>query len=114
VAHLHQPLHPAILRMIKRTCDAAREKGIKTYMCGEMAGEPLFAPILLGLGVDELSMNPQAIPQVKNAIRSISTADVRGFLDQVMQLTTPEAVQELLEGAFDQVVSTIEPMQEEQ
>jgi phosphotransferase system enzyme I (PtsI) len=114
VAHLHQPLHPAILRMIKRTCDAAREKGIKTYMCGEMAGEPLFAPILLGLGVDELSMNPQAIPQVKNAIRSISTADVRGFLDQVMQMTTPEAVQELLEDAFDHVLSTIEPMQEEQ
>jgi phosphotransferase system enzyme I (PtsI) len=50
VAHLHQPLHPAILRMIKRTCDVAREKGIKTYMCGEMAGEPLYAPILLGWG----------------------------------------------------------------
>ncbi len=113
VAHLHQPLHPAILRMIKRTCEVAKEKGIRTYMCGEMAGEPLFAPILLGLGVDELSMNPQAIPQVKNAIRSISTDDVRGFLDQLMQLTTPEAVQELLEATFDRVVSTIEPTQEE-
>jgi phosphotransferase system enzyme I (PtsI) len=59
-------------------------------------------------------MNPQAIPQVKNAIRSISTADMRGFLEQVMQLTTPEAVQELLERTFESVVSTIEPMQEEQ
>ena len=114
VAHLHQPLHPAILRMIKRTCEVARQKGIKTYMCGEMAGEPLFAPILLGLGVDELSMNPQAIPQVKNAIRSISTADGRSFLNEVMQLTTPEAVQDLLERTFDRVISTIEPMQEEQ
>ena len=85
VAHLHQPLHPAILRMIKRTCDVGREKGIKTYMCGEMAGEPLFAPILLGLGVDELSMNPQAIPLVKNAIRSINTADLRDFMDAVMR-----------------------------
>lgn len=114
VAHLHQPLHPAILRMIKRTCDVGREKGIKTYMCGEMAGEPLFAPILLGFGVDELSMNPQAIPQVKNAIRSINITDVRRFTAKAMQLTTPEAVQELLARTFEDVVSKIEPEQQEQ
>ena len=67
--------------------DVAREKGIQTYMCGEMAGEPLYAPILLGLGVDELSMNPQAIPLVKNAIRSINTADLSDFMDAVMRKT---------------------------
>ena len=114
VAHLHQPLHPAILRMIKRTCDVAREKGIKTYMCGEMAGEPLFAPILLGLGVDELSMNPQAIPMVKNAIRSINTADLNDFMESVMHMTTADEVQVLLERDFGAVVSKIEPEQQEQ
>ena len=114
VAHLHQPLHPAILRMIKRTCDVGREKGINTYMCGEMAGEPLFAPILLGMGVDELSMNPQDIPLVKNAIRSIDTADIRGFLDEVMRMTSPDAVQDLLERNFGAVISKIEPTQQEQ
>jgi phosphotransferase system enzyme I (PtsI) len=113
VAHLHQPLHPAILRMIKRTCDVGREKGIQTYMCGEMAGEPLFAPILLGLGVDEISMNPQAIPRVKNAIRSLDTTDVRGFMDEVMRMTTPDEVQVFLEQHFGAVVSKIEPEQQE-
>jgi phosphoenolpyruvate-protein phosphotransferase (PTS system enzyme I) len=108
VAHLHHPLHPAILRMIKRTCEVARETGIKTYMCGEMAGEPLYAPILLGLGVDELSMNPQAIPMVKNAIRSIDTAGMDKFMDEVMRLTTPDEVQLLLEREFGVVVSAIE------
>jgi len=114
VAHLHQPLHPAILRMIKRTCDVGREKGIKTYMCGEMAGEPLFAPILLGLGVDELSMNPQAIPMVKNAIRSIDTADLRDVMDAVMRMTTADDVQVLVERHFGTVVSQIQPEQKEQ
>ncbi|MCB2147739.1 MAG: phosphoenolpyruvate--protein phosphotransferase [Deltaproteobacteria bacterium] len=114
VAHLHQPLHPAILRMIKRTCDVGREKGIKTYMCGEMAGEPLFAPLLLGLGVDELSMNPQAIPMVKNAIRSINTEDLGDFMDAVMRLTTASEVQVLVERHFGAVVSKIEPEQQEQ
>jgi len=108
VAHLHQPLHPAILRMIKRTCEVGREKGVRTYMCGEMAGEPLYAPILLGLGVDELSMNPQAIPMVKNAIRSINTADMDAFMDEVMRLTTPDEIQLLLERDFGSVVSAIE------
>ncbi|MEE4113223.1 MAG: phosphoenolpyruvate--protein phosphotransferase [Desulfobacteraceae bacterium] len=114
VAHLHQPLHPAILRMIKRTCDVGREKGIKTYMCGEMAGEPLFAPILLGLGVDELSMNPQAIPVVKNAVRSISTADLNDFMDALMRKTTADEVQVLVERRFGGVVSQSEPEKQEQ
>jgi phosphotransferase system enzyme I (PtsI) len=111
VAHLYQPLHPAILRMIKRTCDAGREKGIKTYMCGEMAGEPLYAPILMGLGVDELSMNPQSIPLVKNAIRSIRAAGLRGFIDEVMYMTSPDEVQAALEHQFGAYVSTIDPVQ---
>ena len=105
VAHLYQPLHPAILRMIKQTCDVARTAGIKTYMCGEMAGEPLYAPILLGLGVDELSTNPQTIPQVKDAIRSIDTKDIGDFMDAVMRQTTPDAVEALVAekyGAVDE------------
>jgi phosphoenolpyruvate-protein phosphotransferase (PTS system enzyme I) len=109
VAHLHQPLHPAILRMIKRTCDVGREKGISTYMCGEMAAEPLFAPILLGLGVDELSMNPQAIPMVKNAIRAIDTTDLGVFLEEALKMNTAQAVEALLENTYGSIVSKIEP-----
>ncbi|BBO90922.1 phosphoenolpyruvate--protein phosphotransferase [Desulfosarcina ovata] len=107
VAHLHQPLHPAILRLIKGTCDAAKANGIPTYMCGEMAAEPIFAPILLGLGVNELSMNPQTIPVVKNAIRSIDTTGIDGFMEEMMRLTTPNAIQDLLAHQFGSVVPRI-------
>jgi phosphotransferase system enzyme I (PtsI) len=109
VAHLHQPLHPAILRMIQRTCAVGREKGIQTFMCGEMAGEPLYAPILLGLGVDELSMNPQSIPIVKNAIRAIGMTDLAAFIDDVMSMATPEDVETLLYKTYGTIVSKIEP-----
>ena len=105
VAHLHQPLHPAMLRMVKRTCDIGRQNKIPIYMCGEMAAEPIFAPILLGLGVDELSMNPQAIPSVKNAIRAIDTTNLGAFLEEVLRLTTYKAVEALLEKTYGSIVS---------
>ena len=114
VAHLYQPLHPAILRIIKYVCDAAREKGIKTYMCGEMAGEPLYAPILLGLGVDELSMNPQVIPLVKNAIRSIGASDVEAFLHSVMKMARADEIEAFVSEKFGAVVETIAQQQQEQ
>jgi phosphotransferase system enzyme I (PtsI) len=114
VAHLHQPLHPAILRMIQRTCEQGRKRGIKTYMCGEMAGEPLYAPFLLGLGVDELSMNPQSIPLVKNTIRLIDTSHVNAFIDKAMTLTTSEAVHSLLEQVFGEAVEVVTPGPQEQ
>lgn len=114
VAHLHQPLHPAILRMIQRTCDVARKKGIKTYMCGEMAGEPLYTPILLGLGVDELSMNPQAIPLVKEVIRSIDTTDASDFVAAAMRETTAEAIEALAVENYGAIVKRNEHLKQEQ
>lgn len=108
VAHLHQPLHPALLRMIKMTCEASHSKGIRTYMCGEMAGEPLYAPVLLGLGVDELSMNPQSIPLVKEAIRSIDTIEIQEVVDTAMSMTTPQAVEALIAEKFGRIAQNIE------
>ncbi|GAB6907722.1 Phosphoenolpyruvate-protein phosphotransferase [Desulfosarcina cetonica] len=107
VAHLHQPLHPAILRLIKGVCDVAREKGIPTYMCGEMAAAPLFAPILLGLGVEELSMNPQAIPVVKSAIRSLNLAGIDTLIAEMMRLTTARAIQDFLTQHFGEAVTRL-------
>lgn len=78
VAYLYQPLHPAILRLIKRVIEAAHEAGKWVGMCGEMAGEPLAIPILLGLGLDEFSMNAAAIPEAKAIIRSLSLAEAKG------------------------------------
>ena len=71
VAHLYEPTHPAVLRLIRETVEAGRRHGIWTGVCGEMAGNPILAPLLLGLGVEELSATPGAVPLVKDVIRHI-------------------------------------------
>ncbi len=69
VAHMYEPFHPAVLRMIKQTVDAGHSRGIEVSMCGEMAGDVVSAPVLLGLGLDELSMRPSAVPHVRRILR---------------------------------------------
>ena len=100
VAHLYQPLDPAILRMIKRVADVSKQKGIKVFMCGEMAGTPHHIPILVGMGIDELSMNPQSIPVVKRVIRSINLEDARKLVNDALTLTTAKNVFELVRATF--------------
>jgi phosphotransferase system enzyme I (PtsI) len=92
VAHMYQPLHPAILRLIQQTIEAGHRAGIPVAMCGEMAGEPLYVPILLGLGLDELSMNPMSVPRVKQIIRMASYEKSKAFLKEVFSLNTTEEV----------------------
>ena len=84
VAHLHQPLHPAILRMIKRTCDVGREKGIKTYMCGEMAGDPRLTRLLIGLGLTEFSMQPASLLEVKRIIKLSDAGKLTDTAGQIL------------------------------
>jgi phosphotransferase system enzyme I (PtsI) len=104
VAHMYQPLDPAVIRMIKHTADAARASRIPVHMCGEMAARPLHAPLLLGLGLDELSMNPQAIPLVKRMIRSISLAESKRIVKEVLNLRTAREVFEVLRDSFGDLV----------
>jgi phosphoenolpyruvate-protein phosphotransferase (PTS system enzyme I) len=92
VAHMYQPLHPAILRLIRQTVEAGHRAGIPVAMCGEMAGEPLYIPILLGLGLDELSMNPLSIPRVKRIIRMTSLKEARIFSDKIFSFHTTEEI----------------------
>jgi len=92
VAHLYQPLHPAILRLIRGIIEAAHAAGKWVGMCGEMAGEPLAIPILLGLGLDEFSMNAVAIPKAKEIIRSFSLEEAQQVASYILSLKTLEEV----------------------
>jgi phosphotransferase system enzyme I (PtsI) len=77
IAHLYEPTHPAVVRLIKMTADAALRGNIWCGVCGEMAGEPALTPLLLGLGVGELSMAPSLVPQIKFLIRRLKMEDAK-------------------------------------
>src|SRR5262245_39147721 len=81
IAHLYEPTHPAILRLIKKTVDAARRHKIAVSVCGEMAGDPVMTPLLLGLGVDELSAAPPVVPQVKFMVRRLKLAETQALAE---------------------------------
>ncbi|GHV52457.1 phosphoenolpyruvate-protein phosphotransferase [Spirochaetia bacterium] len=88
VNYLAQPCHPAVLRFIKTTIDAAHQKGIKAAMCGELAGDSSMTALLLGLGLDEFSMTAQSIPQVKGIVRAVSMKDCQKLAEEVMKGTS--------------------------
>jgi len=81
IAHLYEPTHPAIVRLIKTTVDAAHNHGIRVSICGEMAGDPVLVPLLLGLGVDELSAAPSLVPQVKFVVRRLKLSEAKALAD---------------------------------
>ena len=86
IAHLYNPFNPAVLRLIQRTIQSAREHGIWAGMCGEMASDPYAAIILLGMGITELSMSAPSIPRVKEMIRSVTSAQAKELLDDIMKM----------------------------
>ncbi|MCX6907658.1 MAG: hypothetical protein NTY01_06405 [Verrucomicrobia bacterium] len=88
VAHLYAPTHPAILRLIKNVVAAARARNIWVGVCGEMAGDPMMVPLLLGLGVDELSVSAVALPAVKYIIRSMAMSEARTLAESALRCST--------------------------
>jgi phosphotransferase system enzyme I (PtsI) len=93
LAYLSSAFSPAVLRLIQSVIKAAHQHGKWVGLCGELAGEPLAIPILLGLGLDEFSMNPVSIPAAKSLIRSLSTKACQGIAGRVLELETAEEVQ---------------------
>lgn len=96
VTYLYEPLHPAVLRLIKQVIDIGHRAGIRVAMCGEMAGEPAYIMILLGLEIDELSMNPLAIPKVKKVIRGSTVKESKELLEKVMAFTSAVEIREFV------------------
>jgi phosphoenolpyruvate-protein phosphotransferase (PTS system enzyme I) len=85
IAHLYEPTHPAIVRLIKATVDAAHTQKVWVSVCGEMAGDPVLAPLLLGLGVDELSAAPPLVPAVKFVIRRLKMVEAKELASFALQ-----------------------------
>ncbi|RME93014.1 MAG: phosphoenolpyruvate--protein phosphotransferase [Verrucomicrobia bacterium] len=94
IAHLHQPTHPAVVRLIKQTIDAGHAAGIWVGVCGEMAGDPALAALLIGLGADELSVAPPLVPAVKHLIRSLKLSEARQLADFALKEENTGAILE--------------------
>jgi phosphotransferase system enzyme I (PtsI) len=106
VAPLYQPLHPAVLRMIRAVVSAAKMGGIEVFLCGEMAGDPMNIPVLLGLGLDAISMNPISIPTIKNVVRTLSFDESQAFVEEVLRQATASNVLNLIREAYGKSLET--------
>jgi phosphoenolpyruvate-protein phosphotransferase (PTS system enzyme I) len=95
ISYLYEPLHPAILRLIKNVIDASHKEGKWTGMCGEMAGDTSATAILLGMGMDEFSMSASSIPLVKKIIRSLTYDKAKEIADKALSLEDPEEIRKL-------------------
>jgi phosphoenolpyruvate-protein phosphotransferase (PTS system enzyme I) len=94
VAYLYEPTHPAILRLLKMVADAAHANHIWVGVCGEMAGDVALVPLLLGLGVDELSASATRVPRVKRAVQSLTIPECRELVEQTLKLNTSSEILE--------------------
>jgi phosphotransferase system enzyme I (PtsI) len=92
IAHLYEPSHPAVIRTLQHIVQEAQRAKITVGVCGEMAGDPIFVPLLLGLGVDSLSMTPPLLPAVKFLIRNMTMADARALAAEALALGSPKEI----------------------
>jgi phosphotransferase system enzyme I (PtsI) len=96
VAYLYQPLHPAVLRTLAHVADVAASADKTLEVCGEMAANPVYAAVLLGLGITRLSMAPAAVPLIKDAIKTIEMGEARKIVRKAMNLCTPREIEDYL------------------
>lgn len=100
VSYLYTPFHPAVLRLVKGVVDSAHSKGIPVSVCGEMASQLACVPLLVGMGVDELSMNTHSIPKVKKLLSTITEEESREIARDCLRLKTGTEIRERLTGSL--------------
>jgi len=100
LGYLYEPLHPAILRTLDFVHRSGTNAGIRVSLCGEMAAEPRYLPVLLGLGFRDLSMNPQSIPAVKRALAGIDSSHAREVMHRALAISSTEEIAALLRSEF--------------
>lgn len=98
VSYLYEPLHPAILRIIRMVVHSAHQAGIPIAICGEMAADPLHVLILLGMGLEEFSMNPISIPKVKKILRMVRYEEIKGLVERIFDFPTAMEIKRFLRG----------------
>jgi phosphotransferase system enzyme I (PtsI) len=109
VSALYEPLHPAVLRTLGKIAEAAQLHGRPLSVCGEMAGQPLQAVLLVGLGFRELSMAPSAIPRVKEAVRAVRAAEAHSLAERCLGLATCDEIEALVRAALPLAAAPPEP-----
>ncbi|MBA1393158.1 phosphoenolpyruvate--protein phosphotransferase, partial [Lactobacillus sp. XV13L] len=87
VSYLYQPYNPSILRLIKHVIDSAHQEGKWVGMCGEAAGDPVMAPLLMGMGLDEYSMSATSILKVRSLMKHLSTEELKPLVDQALNVS---------------------------
>jgi phosphotransferase system enzyme I (PtsI) len=96
VSYLYEPLHPALLRLLKFVITSGKRAGIPVSLCGEMAADPLYSIILVGLGLEHFSMNPSSIPVIKNIFRSLKYKDCKRIADAALKKRTAQEIEEFV------------------
>jgi phosphoenolpyruvate-protein phosphotransferase (PTS system enzyme I) len=100
INYLYEPMHPSVLRLIRNTVEAGHAAGIWVGMCGEVAGDPLYSVLLVGLGLDELSISAYMIPEVKRIIRSITYDEAKMLVRKAMTMSTAAEIRRYLAGVM--------------
>jgi phosphoenolpyruvate-protein kinase (PTS system EI component) len=106
VAHLFQPLHPSILQCLIRIASTAKRLKKPARICGEMSCNPFYAVLFLGMGFDQLSMNPRFIPTIRSVVRAVTVRAARKIVDKAMTLATAQEIADLLIKEVSRLVKT--------
>src|SRR6516165_1007511 len=110
VAHLCEPLSPAIFRIVQMVLDACQRTGTAVTLCGEMAGQPRSVLVLFGMGLRRFSMSPAFVPTIKALLAAVTTAQAERFAHQVLQLKTNEEIRSYLTARLHEISSTLEAL----
>lgn len=105
IAYLYQPMHPSVLRLIKNVVQVGQNKKIDVSICGEMAGDLSSALLLIGLGIQKMSLSPIVIPKIKSIVRSVNYSECREIAEKAMNFSTADEIKDL----FDPLVKKILP-----
>jgi phosphotransferase system enzyme I (PtsI) len=103
VASLYDAADPAVLRLIEMTIQAAVRGGIHVGLCGQMSGSPIFTPLLLGLGLREMSVPPNSVPEIKQVCRSVSIAQCEAIAKRAMEMESAREIKAMLRGELKRI-----------